>query len=457
MVQVSPRRMGESSERPTLEQPSLLVIHTSLLFDSEAKKFVTGVSLEIDKPTGLITKTWVRGSDDIVDDNDAALREHLDLRGYVVLPGLVDAHTHVFLHSYQETPSLYQERDESMVERIVRATNHCRAALKAGYTTYRDLGSEGLRDVDVGLRDSINRGIIPGPRMFVVSEALASSGSYAIRYESRLNGTQVPRISDECDGVDGVRAGVRRRIGAGADLIKFYADYRRRVLRFPPPAWPGARQIQFPPASLEDRNPDRTLWTQEEMNAIVDEAKRARAPVAAHAQQSEAVIMAANAGVTTVEHGYASSDEALQAMKDNDVIYVPTLSVFEQEKEQIGEEAWRATLRLTKAAWRKGIRLACGGDTGAISHGDNAREIELMCQAGVPLVEVLSAATLGGWHACGGDLCGRKFGQIASGWAADLVALEGDPRDDLGAIRRVQMVVKDGRIVVEHARIIEHS
>lgn len=128
---------------------------------------------------------------------------------------------------------------ESLVERVCRATQHCRAALSAGYTTYRDLGTEGAFDADVHVRDSINRGIIPGPRIFCATEALASSGGYEIRVENRIGGLDVPRISDPCDGVDGVRAGVRRRIGAGADVVKFYGDYRKRALRFPASNWSG--------------------------------------------------------------------------------------------------------------------------------------------------------------------------------------------------------------------------
>lgn len=332
-----------------------------------------------------------------------------------MLPGFVDAHTHVFLHPYTETPSYAQEISESSVERIVRATNNCRAALRAGYTTYRDLGTEGVRNADTGLRDAINRGLTPGPRLFVATEPLASSGGYEVRVENTVFGdVGVPRLSDPCDGVEGCAVGVRRRIGAGADVIKFYSEYRRRSLRWPEKTWKGACGILHPPLTNDlftgGRSPNSLLFSQEEMNSIVVEATRAGAPVAAHCSSGKSVVMAANAGVTTVEHGYQTSEEAVQAMKKNNTIFVPTLSVMEAEAPNYGDDLFPSILKHTKRAWEVGVRLACGGDTGAVAHGDNAREMELMVQAGIPIVDVLRACTLGGWEACGADLCGMRFG-----------------------------------------------
>ena len=369
----------------------------------------------------------------------------LDLRGKCVLPGLVDAHTHILLHAYSETSSLYQMRDESLVERIIRATNHCRTALLAGYTTYRDLGTEGAQDADVHIRNAINRGIIPGPRIYCVTECLASSGGYEIRHENKIGGVEVPRISDPCDGPVGCRAGVRRRLGAGADVIKFYADYRKRELRFPGSQWPGCPEIAFPPNERNlggQRNPNFLLFNQDEMDAIVAEAKVARAPVAAHASSPEAVSMAAKAGVTTVEHAFEpmKGTGTMQALKDNGTIFVPTLAVVELYLDI------KPVLAQVKEAFDFGIKFAAGGDTGAFAHGDNAREIELMVEAGIPLEEVLTAATLHGWEACGGDWCGRRFGCVEEGWAADVIALESDVRDDIKALRKVEFVMKDGRV-----------
>ncbi len=481
----SPDRSPSSSEMAlSTTAPSTYTIYTSSLFSPHSLSFHSDIALTVSTSTGLITKV----EEHSLTMSGAVESPDIDLRGLAVLPGFVDAHTHIFLHDYAEASSLNQMRDESLVERTLRAANHCRAALKAGYTTYRDLGTEGAYDADVGVRDAVNRGIIPGPRLFVATEALASSGSYAVRYESRLNGTTVPRISDPCDGVEGVMAGVRRRIGAGADLIKFYGEYRRRTLRFPPPAYPGGLPILNPPLPCPERplyvpaNPSSTMWSQAEMDAMVLEAGRAGAPIAAHCTEPETVIMAAKAGVTTIEHGYIPSDSALDAMREVSpvprsplprhnthsyatssdavlwqarVIWIPTLAVVDQNRSSYPPSAFQSILKHVHSGYTKGVRLAAGGDTGAFNHGENARELELMVEAGIPIPNVLRAGTLGGWEACGAELCGRNFGALEVGWSADLVALHGDPMEDFGAVRRVRWVIKDGRVLVREERLVD--
>ncbi|VBB72928.1 Putative Xaa-Pro dipeptide hydrolase [Podospora comata] len=417
-------------------------IHTSLLFDPKKKAFVKNVSIEVNPGTGEIVSVAERpGESFSAKDGD------IDLTGKVVLPGLVDSHTHIFLHSYEERNGTQQMRDQSAVERIVRATNHARAALLAGYTTYRDLGTEALGNADANLRDCVNRGLTPGPRLLVATDALASSGSYELRVENKLGGNglglSVPRASDVADGVDGVRAAVRRRVGEGADLIKFYSDYRRKTMRFPPDVPGSGGRLLFPP---KRRNPAVPLYSKEEMEAIVKEAQLAEIPVAAHAGETKAALWAADAGVTTIEHIFEDTAELeqplFQKMVEKKTIWVPTLATAEA----LPADMFRECKLRVKRAYDHGVRLAAGGDTGTFSHGLNAREVEIMIQCGVSVEDSLEAATISGWEACGGDLSGFRFGWFEKGNRADIIALETDPRKDEKALRKVSFVMKDGRV-----------
>lgn len=191
------------------------------------------------------------------------------------------------------------------------------------------------------------------------------------------------------------------------------------------------------------------------MTAIVNEANRAGTPVAAHAMGDEAIIMAAKAGVTTIEHGSLATREALQAMKDNSVIYVPTLSVLESEGSPLPGLFERAC-QVVQEAHEMGIRIAAGGDLGAgAGHGTNAHEMELLHKAGLPIKDVLQAGTLRGWEACGGDRSGYRFGYIGEGWAGDLVAVRGDLRTDIKAVTCVEWVVKNGKVVVKDGSLVQ--
>ncbi|KAI1821223.1 hypothetical protein F4861DRAFT_533134 [Xylaria intraflava] len=306
-----------------------------------------------------------------------------DIRDLTVLPGFVDAHAHIFLHGYSETPTMNQMRNESLVNRVVRATNYAEEAL-------------GLRHADVHFRDTISRGISPGPRMFVPTDCIASSSGYEFRHENSLPGVgnSVLRILDTADGVYGVRAAVHRRLGANADIIKSHADYEKRSV--------------YP------------LFTQKEMDAMVADARMGRASIAAHAESLDAIIIAAKAGVTSIEHSFIANNEALDTMTDNKIIFVPRLSVYDQEPQG--------------ARWGRQARLRPGGGTGAFPHGDNIRELELVLAAGIPLADVLQAAALHGWEACG------------TSYAAEIVSFDGHRFKDPGALRRVGFIMKDGQI-----------
>ncbi|KAL4875349.1 amidohydrolase [Aspergillus karnatakaensis] len=414
---------------------STYTVHTSSLFDPKQKAVLSDISITVDTQTGTITDVFARS-----EPLASIAAGDVDLRGQFVMPGLVDAHTHIFLHSYDERPSLQQKRDESIVERIVRAANHCRIALLAGYTTYRDLGSESLGSMDANMRDAISRGLIPGPRLFVATKVLASTGSYEPRTENCANGVCLPKGGEAVDGPDEARKAVRRRIAEGADIIKFFADYRRRTMRWPPAQQhPYIHSVVHPP---EEPNPDLLVFQQEEMDIIVQEAKLAKCPVACHAGTIEGAMCAVNAGVETIEHGYFANEELFKLMKQKGTLFVPTLAVCEiLHKKRFGE-----IMRQTKMAYDLGVRLACGGDTGTYPHGDNARELELMIDAGIPAEDVLESCTVGGWESCGKDLCGMKFGWFEKGCRADIISLASSPLEDKDALRKVLFVMKDAQV-----------
>ncbi|KAM3428974.1 hypothetical protein MY4824_008516 [Beauveria thailandica] len=400
-------------------ETSLFTVHTSTLFDPTSKQFKNNISIVVNTAKGAIEDVIQRGS--IVAQVKPG---DIDLRRKIAMPGFTS-----------ERSSTEQMRDESIVERTLRAVNHMRLALLSGYTTYRDLGTEGLASHDASLRDAVNRGLTPGPRLFVATSCLATTGSYEIRTENYANGLRLPSICDTCDGVDGVRRAVRRRVAQGADIIKLYADYRRNTLRAPL----SGDAILFPPM---DRNPATVMFTQDEMNAIVDEARSAGLPVACHAATAKGIIMAAKAGVTSIEHGTEANRSAIHAMAENGCIYVPTLAVVEA----VAKERLPEAQAIAREAHAIGVRLAVGGDTGAFNHGQGAREMELLVEAGIPVEDVLEACMLGGWESCGRDACGYRFGWLEKGNRADIIALDTDPRIDNKAFRKVSFVMKDAHV-----------
>lgn len=297
-----------------------------------------------------------------------------------------------------------------------------------------------MQECDANLRDSIARGLTPGPRLFVATKVIASTGSFECRTENSGGGHCVPAGADAVDGIEACRQAVRRRIAAGADIIKFFADYRRRIMRSPP-----AQQHPYIPSVLhppKEPNPDYLVFSQAEMNMIVEEAALARCPVSAHCCTMEGALAAIDAGVNSIEHAYFLSDDMFRRMVERSVILVPTLAIAEK----LHARRFDQILGQVKRAHELGVRIACGGDTGTYPHGDNVRELELMIQAGIPVVDVLEACTVGGWEACGGELSGRKFGWFEEGAQADIIAIIENPEQVTGALRSVDFVMKDARV-----------
>ncbi len=354
--------------------------------------------------------------------------EGLDLRGLFLVPGLIDLHSHLLLHPYDEVPWEDQVLRESLELRVVRAVPAMRATLEAGFTTLRDLGTEGAGFADVALRDAVARGIVPGPRIFASTRALVASGSYGpMGFDPRWD---VPRGAQVADGVDGVRRAVREQIAAGADWIKVYADYRRR------PEAP--------------RTPTFSL---EELRSAVEEASSAGLSVAAHATTDEGIRRAVLAGVRTIEHGDGATRETLALLREHGVVLCPTLAASEAIARYSGwspgqpEPARLAGARaLLRAAREAGVTIACGSDVGVFAHGQNARELELLTDCGLSPTEALRAATITAAAVLGRE---QELGRIAVGFGADLVVLREDPLRTPSALRTVVLVVREGRIVVD--------
>ena len=350
----------------------------------------------------------------------------IDLPGATLTPGLVEGHSHVLLHAYNETTWNDQVLHEGLGLRVARATNHLRATLLAGFTTIRDLGTEGAAYADVELKHAVDQGIIPGPRMLVSTRAIVATGSYAPKGFALE--WQVPQGAEEADGVDGLTRVVRDQIGHGADWIKMYGDYR----------WgpqPGAHPTFSP----------------EEMKLAVETAKSAGVPVVVHASTPEGMRRATLAGAETIEHGDGGTPEVFKLMAEHKVALCPTLAAGDATSQYAGwrkgqqpEPASITRKRASfKAALDAGVTILSGSDVGVFPHGENAREIEMMVAYGMPAVDALKSAT---------SIAARvlhlesQIGAVKPGVFADLVAFDGDPTKEIAALRRVRFVMKNGTI-----------
>ena len=353
---------------------------------------------------------------------DAANAKVVDLAGATLLPGLVEGHSHILLHPYNETPWNDQVMHEGLALRAARAVNHLRATLMAGFTTVRDLGTEGAAYADVELKQAVNQGIVPGPRVLASTRAIVATGSYAPKgfaLEFR-----VPQGAEEADGIDTLTRVVRDQIGHGADWIKLYGDYRWG-------AGPGAR----PTFSLE------------EMKLAVETAKSAGVPVAVHSSTPEGMRRAILAGAETIEHGDGGTPEIFKLMVEHHVALCPTLAAGDataqyagwkkgEQPDPRGIQNKRASF---KAALDAGVTILSGSDVGVFAHGDNAREIEMMVAYGMKPIDALKSAT-----SIAGRILHMDIGQVKPAMLADLIAVEGDPTKDINSLRKVKFVMKAG-------------
>ena len=349
----------------------------------------------------------------------------LDFKNATLLPGLIEGHAHLFLYPYNITDWDTQVLKETDALRTIRASVHAKNTLMAGFTSVRDLGTEGAGYADVSLKKAILDKIIEGPRMMVAGRAIVSTGSYGPKgYD---NDQKIMLGAEPADGNELVRV-VRDQIWQGADFIKIYADYRWGLM-----------------------GEDRPTFTLDELKLINEVTTSSGRVMVCHAKSKEAIRRSVLAGAVTIEHGDFLDEEIGKLMKEHQVIFMPTIAAVDKITQYRGwnkgidpdpENVVRKKLSF-KAALASGVTIGMGGDVGVFPHGDNVMEMELMAEYGMPNLDILKAATSVNARAMNWQ---DKLGHIKEGFLADLVVVKGNPLENISQIREVKFVMKDGVI-----------
>jgi imidazolonepropionase-like amidohydrolase len=355
--------------------------------------------------------------------------ERIALPGKTLIPGMIDLHSHVLLHPYNETTWDDQVIKEPVAYRIMLAGRHAAATLQAGFTTLRDLGTEGADYADVGIKRAIDEGVAPGPRLLVATKAIVASYSYGPAERSYRPDMEIPYGAQAATGVDEVTKAVREQSARGADWIKIYGDYRTGI-----------------------DGSARPTFTMEELKAMVAASHVTGRKVAVHASSDEAIRMAVLAGADTIEHGYGASEATFRLMKERGVAYIPTLTAPEATGEYFQKHvrggvptpAMQQAARAFALARKVGVTIGNGSDVGVFAHGTNARELAWLVKLGMSPLEAMRAATVVAAEILGKS---KELGQLKPGLLADVVAVEGDPTQDIAAAGKVGFVMKGGEVV----------
>jgi imidazolonepropionase-like amidohydrolase len=411
---LTPAVLAAQAQQPARDQ-GVTVLRPARVFDGDAVHEGWAVRVRGDRIEAA-------GPAASIDTTGAVV---VNMPGTTLTPGLVEAHSHVLLHPYNETSWNDQVLHEGIGLRVARATNHLRDTLMAGFTLIRDLGTEGAGYADVELKQAVEQGIIPGPRMLVSTRAIVATGSYGPK--GFAPEWRVPLGGEEADGDSVIRV-VRDQIGHGADWVKVYADYR----------W-GAHGEAEP------------TFSEQELRTMVETARSSGRPMTVHSTTAEGMRRAIMAGVETIEHGDSGTPEVFRLMKEHNVALCPTLAAGDAiaqyggwKKGSSPEPASITRKRESfKAALAAGVTIISGSDVGVFTHGDNARELDLMVEYGMAPVDALRSATSIATRVLHMD---NRIGSIKAGMLADLAAFDGDPTRDISTLHHVRFVMKGGKV-----------